>query len=152
MSLVIKVITLATICLIVTVIAQVGSCRSSNANTTVTTSTKNEKLPTGIWGGEHINADVTETGVEIEFDCAHGSIPTGVVLDAQGRFNVRGKFTAERGGPVQRDETSTDRAVQYAGAVKGKEMTLTISDSNTKEVIDTFTLRHGSEGRIRKCR
>ncbi|MGZ8848487.1 MAG: hypothetical protein ACXW3C_18665, partial [Pyrinomonadaceae bacterium] len=101
-----KLITLATICLIVTLIAQGGSCRSSNANTDMTTTPKNEKLPTGVWGGEHINAEVTETGVEIEFDCAHGSIPTGVVLNAQGRFNVRGKFAAERGGPIQRDETS----------------------------------------------
>ena len=117
----------------------------------MTTSPKNGKLPTGVWGGEHINARVTETGVEFEFDCAHGSIPTRVVLDAQGRFNVRGRFKAERGGPVQRDEASNDRAVQYVGTVKEKEMTLTISDSNTKEVIDTFTLRYGSEGRIRKC-
>lgn len=149
---VIKLITLITICLIVIVIAQGGSCRSSNANADMTTSPKTEKLPSGVWGGEHINAQVTETGVEIEFDCAHGSIPTQVVLDAQGRFNMRGKFTAERGGPIRRDETGNDRAVQYAGTVKGKEMTLTISDSNTKEVIDSFTLRHGSEGRIRKCR
>lgn len=148
----IKLITLATICVLVTLMAQGGACRSTNANAGMTTSPKNEKLPTGVWGGEHIHAEVTDTGVEIEFDCAHGSIPTQVVLDVQGRFNVRGKFTAERGGPVQRDEANNDRAVQYAGTVKGKEMALTISDSHTKDVIDTFTLRHGSEGRIRKCR
>lgn len=139
------------ICLIGTVIAQGGLCSSSNANPDMTTSPKDKKLPTGVWGGQHINAEVTDSGVLIEFDCAHGSIPTRVMLDAQGRFNVRGRFAAERGGPVRNDEGRNDRAVQYAGTVKEKEMTLTISDSNTKEEIGTFTLRHGTQGRIRKC-
>ena len=98
-----KFITLATICLLVTLLAQTGSCRSSNANTDMT-SPQSKSLPTGVWGGEHINAEVTESGVEIEFDCAHGSIPTRVVIDARGRFNVRGKFTAEHGGAFRRDE------------------------------------------------
>jgi hypothetical protein len=147
---VIKFITLATICVAVT-IAQGGSCRSTQANH-METSPKNQKLPVGIWGGEHIHAEVTESGVEIEFDCAHGAIPNRIMLDSQGRFNVRGKFTPERGGPIRRDEESNDRAVQYVGTVKEKEMTLTISDANTKEVLGNFTLRHGTEGRIRKCR
>ena len=140
----------------VTLIAQGGSCRSSNAssqaNANLTTKAKDQNLPTGIWGGEHIHAEVSESKVEIEFDCARGSIPTRIALDQQGRFRVSGKFITERGGPVRSDEEANDRAVQYAGVVKEKEMTLTISDPNTKEVIGNFTLTHGSEGRIRKCR
>lgn len=114
--------------------------------------TSPNQLPAGVWGGEHIHAEVSDYGVAIEFDCARGSIPTRIILDRQGRFSVPGTFTPERGGPTRRDGESNERAVKYAGTVKDKEMTLTITDSTTKEVNGSFTLKHGTDGRIRKCR
>lgn len=147
-----KFIALAIIFLTFGIMVQRGSCRATNGNSDMTTSNRKENLPTGIWGGQHIHAEVTESHVEIEFDCARGSIPKRIVLDDQGRFDVSGKFIPEHAGPIRRDEESNERAVQYVGVVKEKELTLTISDPKTKEVIGTFTLKHGNEGRIRKCR
>ena len=31
-------------------------------------------LPNGVWGGEHIRMDVTDSGADIEFDCARGTV------------------------------------------------------------------------------
>jgi len=151
-----KLIVLAMIGLIGIVIAQGGSCsagnKSSTANSETRTMAANNKVPTGVWGGQHIHAQITENGAELEFDCAHGSIPQAITLDSKGRFDVAGKFAAEHPGPVRRDEESNDRAVHYAGSVRAQEMTLTITDTASKEVIGTFSLRYGSEGRLVKCK
>jgi len=153
-----NLITLITVCLIGSVIAQGGSCRASHAgsgssktNAEMKTPTRNDKLPAGVWGGEHVQAEVTERGAEFEFDCAHGAITQTIVLDGSGKFDLPGKFAAEHPGPT-RDEESTNRSVRYSGSVQDVELTLTVTDTTTKEVLGTFTLRHGSEGRIRKCR
>src|SRR5512147_806266 len=123
-----NVITLAIICLIVGVIAQGGSCRTSNVgpgntNSEMKAPIKNDKLATGVWGGQHVRAEVTESGAEFEFDCAHGTIGQRIMLDGSGKFDVPGKFAPEHGGPVRRDEESNDRSVRYSGSVKGEEMT-----------------------------
>src|SRR5262245_50492715 len=151
-----KLIVLAMIALIGIVISQGGPCsagtKSSTANSETRTMAANNKVPTGVWGGQHIHAQITENGAELEFDCAHGSIPQAITLDSKGRFDVAGKFAAEHTGPVRRDEESNDRAVHYAGSVRAQEMTLTITDTASKEVIGTFSLRYGSEGRLVKCK
>jgi hypothetical protein len=148
--------TVATFCLFVSVIAQGGSCHanqtgSGNANSEMRTTIRNDKLPPGVWGGQHVRAEVTDGGAVLEFDCARGSIAQAILLDGNGKFDLTGKFATEHAGPV-RDEESNDRPVRYSGSVKDQEMTLTITDTNTKEVIGTFTLKHGSEGRLMKCR
>ena len=150
-------VVLATVLLIVCVIAQGGSCRASNAgprnaNSEMKAPNKTDKLPAGVWGGQHVRAEVTEGGATFEFDCAHGAITQTIVLDGSGKFDIAGKFATEHAGPVQRDEESNDRGVRYSGSVKDQEMTLTITDTKSKEVFGTFTLKHGSEGRLMKCR
>ena len=151
------VVSLAAICLVGSVIAQGGSCRASNAgasnaNSEMKAINKTDKLPAGVWGGQHVRAEVTEGGATFEFDCARGAITQAIVLDGSRKFDIPGKFATEHAGPVQRDEESNDRGVRYSGSVKDQEMTLTITDTTTKEVIGTFTLKHGSEGRLMKCR
>lgn len=113
---------------------------------------RNDRLAIGIWGGEHIRLEVTDSGADIEFDCAHGSIDQLIALDSRGSFDVKGKYTPQHGGPIRRDEESNDRLVRYVGLVKDQELTLTISNDNPKETIGTFTLTHGSEGSVMKCR
>ena len=151
-----KLILITAISLIGIVIAQGGSCgarnKSSATNSEARTMTANNKLATGVWGGQHVHAQITEDGAALEFDCAHGSVPQAIILDGKGQFDVAGKFAAERPGPTRREDENNDRAVRYAGTVKEQEMTLTITDTANKEVIGTFTLRHGSEGRLFKCK
>ena len=149
--------TLATIVLLLSVLAQGGSCgasetRKAKPGADVKSSTSNDKLANGVWGGQHVRVEITEAGAQFEFDCAHGAISQSIQLDSGGKFDVPGKFAPEHAGPVQRDEESNYRDVRYAGHVSQQEMTLTISDTRTKEVIGTFELKHGSEGRLMKCR
>ena len=128
-----------------------SSCRSSGGPGSPSQG-KEQQLSAGVWGGQHIRAEVTERGAEIEFDCARGSIPKQITLNSSHEFDISGTFSPEHGGPVRDDETTSGRPVRYKGTVEQQEMTLTISDPNTKEVIGTFTLKFGNEGRLMKCR
>jgi hypothetical protein len=140
--------TLMGVCPLIIIFGTNDSCRTNEG----ADMERNDRLATGIWGGEHIRVEVTDSGADIEFDCAHGSIDQPIVLDSRGTFNVKGKYTPQHGGPIQRDEENNDRLVRYVGLVKDQEMTLTISNDNLKETIGSFTLTHGSEGKVMKCR
>ena len=109
-------------------------------------------LTTGTWGGQHIRMEVTARGVSIEYDCAHATIDKRIALDRNGRFDVAGMHFSERGGPVRRGYESGGYAVLFAGQVKGKEMTLTVTNSKTHESIGTFTLKYGQQARLMKCK
>jgi len=129
-----------------------SSCRSTGSGPGSPPQAKEERLSTGVWGGQHIRAEVSEGGAEIEFDCARGAIPKQITLNSSREFDVSGTFTPEHAGPVRNDENTSGRPVRYKGTVDQQELSLTISDANTKEVIGTFTLKFGNEGRLMKCR
>jgi hypothetical protein len=152
MSKMVLMFSLTGVCLVLTMLGNGGSCRPKEGAVMKAPVEKNDKLQTGVWGGQHIRAEVTDRGAAIEFDCANGAIDEPITLDDKGSFDVKGKFAAEHGGPIRRDEEDNGRSVRYVGQVKDKELTLTISDLNTKENLGSFTLTLGSDGRLMKCR
>jgi hypothetical protein len=121
-------------------------------------------LPTGQWGGPHVRLDVTEKGATAEFDCAHGTIDERVVPGAGGSFSARGTFVGEHGGP-SRDTNAVDesgrpaapgkrangQAARYGGRVEGDTLTLTVTLTDSGQVVGTFKLKRGSAGRLSKC-
>ena len=138
-------------CLLFTMLGGRSACGTKGGAINKIPVERNDKLATGIWGGEHIRAEVSDKGAEIEFDCAHGAIEEAIVLNANGGFDVSGKFAPQHGGPVRNDEVSNGISVHYIGRVQDSELTLTIVNTDTKETIGDFTLTHGSEGRLKKC-
>ena len=96
--------------------------------------------------------EVTETGAEIEYDCAHGRITERIVPDRSGNFEVKGVHVTEHGGPVRIDEKPNEQPARYSGWTDGRRMTLTVTVEGRKEAIGTFNLGHGSPGRVFKCR
>lgn len=110
-----------------------------------------QHIPTGNWGGQHINMKVGAKSATIEYDCATGMIKGPLVVDGDGNFNLRGTHRLLRGGPTRADETPNDRPATYTGSIKGNTMTLKlkISDSDEEE---TFTLEKGKEGELFRCK
>jgi hypothetical protein len=115
-------------------------------------SSSGNSIPAGLWGGNHIRLNVSESSAEVEFDCAHGTISDAIVPDSAGRFDVAGTFTRERGGPVRRGAENRSVAARYTGRIEGETMTLTLKFVETQADGGTFTLTQGSEGRLFKCR
>lgn len=111
---------------------------------------KMQRIPTGVWGGQHINLVVGEKSATIEYDCASGVIQGPLVVDRDGNFNLRGIHRMERGGPVRADEKPNEIPATYTGSIKGNTMTLTLKLSDSDE--ETFTLEKGKEGELFKCK
>src|SRR5258708_3054678 len=112
--------------LLFTILGDRGACGTKGGAVNKTPAEKNDKLATGVWGGDHIRADVTAGGAQIEFDCAQGAIEQAIVLNSKGDFDVPGKYAPEHGGPVRRDEESKAISVHYVGTMRGSELSLTI--------------------------
>ncbi len=112
---------------------------------------KQQRIATGVWGGQHIQIKVGANSATIEYDCANGVIDGPLVVDSDGSFKLRGTHRMERGGPVRADEEPGKIPATYTGSVKGNTMTLTLklADSSDEE---TFTLERGKEGEVFKCR
>lgn len=109
------------------------------------------RVRTGDWGGQHVAFSVSEQGVAVEFDCAHGRIDGPLRLDRRGRFEAEGRYTQERPGPVRRGEDAEGRPARYHGAVRGRVMTLRVTVDDGTE-LGPFSLALGGRGRVVKCR
>ena len=115
------------------------------------TNTQKTRIATGVWGGLHINLDVGSNSAKVEYDCAHGAIEGPFVVDGNGKFELRGSFTMERGGPVRADDNAQSRPATYSGTIKGNTMTLILKVSGVDET-ETFTLERGKAGELFKCK
>lgn len=110
------------------------------------------RLPAGDWGGDHVRLSVTDKDATVELDCAHGAIDVPIALDREGRFDAKGVFVPEHGGPVLRDEVPKREPARYQGSLEGESMTLRILVGDSGEEIGSFRLTRGKPGRLMKCR
>jgi hypothetical protein len=111
---------------------------------------KMQRIPTGNWGGQHINMKVGAKSATIEYDCATGVIQGPLVVDRDGNFNLRGTHRMQRGGPTRADETANGHPATYTGSIKGNTMTLNLKLSDSD--VETFTLEKGKEGELVRCK
>jgi len=142
------------------ILVQSGSCgksdgkqvRKTESNMNKAPMEQSNRLADGVWGAEHIRLEVSGGGATIEYDCAHGTVDQTIAPDSAGNFDLQGTHTTERGGPIRVGEESRGRRARYVGRVKDDVMTLTVTLAETEETIGTFTLKRGSEVRLKKCR
>ena len=110
-----------------------------------------KRVSAGIWGAMGVAMEVTESGATIEYDCAHGTIDQPLLLDADGRLDVKGHHFREHGGPVRQGEESNGEPVRYVGQVTGDTLTLTVKPEGSNTPIGDYQLLRGKTGRIHKC-
>ena len=107
---------------------------------------------TTVWGGDHVEMEVTGSGAQLEFDCAHGTIDEPLRVDSQGAFQAKGTFTPERSGPSRDGDASRTAKATYAGTIKDDTMTLRIVVDGQEGQGNTYRLARDSPGDVRKCR
>jgi hypothetical protein len=110
-----------------------------------------ERVPIGIWGGEHVTMDIARDGATLEFDCAHGRIEEGLVLDDGGRFRAAGWYVLEKGGPVVAGEEPVELPARYDGRLDGATLQLSVTLDADGRRIGPFVLLFGRPGRVLKC-
>jgi hypothetical protein len=113
---------------------------------------RGQPLAEGLWGGEHVRMDVSAAETKIEFDCGHATIASRILIDPRGRFVAKGTYVEERGGPSRQGEEGHSYPAEFRGTVKGKNMKLTVTRTDTNEVLGSFNLTHGREPELVKCR
>jgi hypothetical protein len=111
---------------------------------------KMHRIPTGVWGGEHISMKVGAKSATIEYDCASGVINGPLVVDNKGEFNLHGTHNMERGGPIRADAEPKPHPATYTGSIKGNTMTLTLKLAGLDD--ETFTLEKGKPGKLVRCK
>ena len=94
---------------------------------------------------------LTETGADLEFDCATGSVTEAIVPDSEGKFSVKGLLARQRPGPTREGEENEGQPAIYSGTLDGENLTLTVTLEKTNEDVGTFKLGHGKPARIRRC-
>ena len=132
-----------------------NQARNENANAAANADASRAGAPVegllGTWGGPHINLAIDESGGELNYDCAHGTIIEKIIPDREGKFLAKGRHFKEHPGPVREGDDQTGEAATYRGSIDGETMTLTVVLPARDETVGTFTLAKGRTGRIRKC-
>jgi hypothetical protein len=131
----------------VVVVAALASLVACSAPTSPTEG----RVEIGAWGGDHLRVDVTPGGATTEYDCAHGTIDEPLVADRNGRFSASGTHTFDHGGPVRIDEVPNRHPARYDGRVTGDTLQLTVTVTDTPQVLGSFTLTRGVAPRLLKC-
>jgi hypothetical protein len=109
------------------------------------------EVVTGEWGGVHLGLVASDSGADLEYDCASGHIAGQLRPDGSGRFSAAGSHFPGHGGPIREDEVRETRPARYEGTVRGDKMTLTVTLTDTNEVLGTFTLIQGASPHVIKC-
>jgi hypothetical protein len=104
----------------------------------------------GVWGADHHELVANSDGALLEYDCAHGSIDSGLVLDSNGRFELEGTHTRE-GGPIDLNNPPDEHPARYQGRLLGDRLVLTVTITDTGDVLGPFTLIRGERGNLYKC-
>jgi len=105
----------------------------------------------GLWGAEHIELIAESDQVLIEYDCARGKIESALIPDSDGQFDILGTHTLGS-GPVNLNVPPPDaRPARYQGRVIGNRLELTVTLTDTGNVMGPFVLVRGEPGYLYKC-
>ena len=109
------------------------------------------EVVTGEWGGVHLGLVASDSGADLEYDCASGHIAGQIRPDGNGRFSAAGTHFPGHGGPIREDEVRETRPARYDGTVRGEKMTITVTLPDSGETLGTFILTRGASPHVIKC-
>ena len=104
----------------------------------------------GLWGAEHLELVANNSGALLEYDCAIGTIDSPLILDANGKFDLVGTHTVG-GGPVNLNDPPEAQPALFQGRVRDKSLELTVTLTNTGDVIGPYILVRGEPGLLYRC-
>ncbi len=106
---------------------------------------------TGAWGGVHLQAQLTDSGGTLEYDCASGTISGPLVPDERGHVSAVGIHSPGHGGPTMQGEVPPKLPARYDGLVSGDRLALVVTLTESNLVVGSFDLRRGAPGQVFRC-
>jgi hypothetical protein len=110
-----------------------------------------ERVPPGLWGGEHVSVQVTVSDATLQFDCAHGYVPERIRVDGDGRFSVAGVFVREHGGPISPGEREDSHPARYEGSTDGRMLSFEVQLTDQPGTVGPFQASLGGPARLFRC-
>ncbi len=104
-------------------------------------------VPMGSWGGAQISLTVTQTGGILKQLCADGTIDQPMTLDADGRFNVTGRYNRQVGGP----SIGEGHPARFTGSTDGRTMRLMVTQTDDNQTFGPLTLIFEQQTQIGPC-
>ena len=105
-------------------------------------------LPAGVWGGPQGNFTVYADSATLDMPCAAGRIPSPIVADSTGAFDIAG-FYAPQVGPASIDGPAWEPA-RFVAKRGGDELTLTVVRANGGNV-GPLKFHRGTTGQFGRC-
>jgi hypothetical protein len=105
----------------------------------------------GTWGADRVLLVAEADGATLEYDCAAGVIDDALVPGDDGRFDLAGTHTFGHGGPIQIGEDPDTHPARYQGIVSGNTLVLTVTITDTSDVLGPYRLIRGDSGQLTKC-
>ena len=105
-------------------------------------------LPAGVWGSAQGNFTVYADSATLDMPCAAGRIPSPIVTDSNGAFDIGG-FYAPQVGPVSIDGPAWQPA-RFVAKRSGDELTLTVVRASG-DSIGPLHLHRGTTGQFARC-
>jgi len=103
----------------------------------------------GKWGGPGADLRLTLSGGTVEYACGSGTIDSAWTLTTDGHWNAAGQhFTG--GGPVPPGGGPAHPA-QYAGRVRGSQLTFTVTLTDLGDTLGPFVLERGKTVSLQLC-
>ncbi len=112
----------------------------------------------GVSAGDLYGSDdgvvlvVTESGADLEWDCAAGQIEEPLEPAGDGRFDLGGTYTPGVGLPVREDDPPRAEPARYVGRFSGSSrMELTVELPERDTSLGPYVLRLGHEVVLHRC-
>ena len=105
-------------------------------------------VPAGVWGSAQGNFTVYADSATLDMPCAAGRIPSPIVADSNGAFDIGG-FYAPQVGPVSIDGPAWQPA-RFVAKRSGDELTLTVVRASG-DSIGPLHLHRGTTGQFARC-
>lgn len=105
-------------------------------------------LPAGVWGGAQGNFTVYVDSATLDMPCAAGRIPSPIVTDSNGVFDVAGLY-APQVGPVSINGPAWQPA-RFVAKRGGDELALTVVRAGG-DSIGPLKFHRGTPGQFARC-
>jgi hypothetical protein len=101
----------------------------------------------GTWGGDNAGMIVAGNDVHVHIGCTLGNAVGPIHPDENGRFEASGTYNVDA-YPVDRGIT---HPATFSGRIIGQTMTLTVSLTDTGQVLGPVALVYGKEPKMGPC-
>lgn len=101
----------------------------------------------GTWGGDDAGLIASDTSAHVHIGCTLGDTDTPIRPDSRGRFDVTGRYNVDA-YPIDR---GIYHPARFTGEVRGIELTLTVTLTDTRRQLGPVTLTYGKEPKMGPC-